>query len=108
MNIYYILYFNSLLLSFFSINKNQFPPIIFLFINIIFFVFIVGFRYESTDYMQYWFIYDSINNFEQISFPVTQLENDWKTTETGFALLILFEKYFTNSFYAFVFLFSFL
>lgn len=106
MTVYYILYLNTLILSFFSLDKKAFPPVLFVGINLFIFLFIVGLRYDSTDYMQYMFIYDAINSLEQVSILFAQLENDWKTTETGFALLILFEKYTTSSFYIFIFVFA--
>ncbi len=66
---------------------------------------IVGLRYMSVDYEQYWHIYDKIEYFQDLGL-FTYAVSDQTPIESGFAFLILAEKHFIGEFFAFIFIFS--
>ena len=66
---------------------------------------IVATRYNSVDYQSYLRIYEGIGDLGKLDWFIYSLD---PTTpiETGFAFLIIFEKYLYGNYFAFIFLFS--
>jgi hypothetical protein len=104
--IFYVVFFTCFILSFLSIDY-RFRSSYFYTVTLLFFTFFIGLRYASTDYFQYEYIYNSINDISKLGlfiYPVSE-----KTPiESGFALLVFFTKAIGGDFYLFTFIFSFL
>lgn len=55
-------------------------------------LFLVGFRYASTDYFTYWRIFDYIESFSNLGFFLYTPETGQKPHETLFSAIILLTK----------------
>lgn len=66
-----------------------------------YFIVIVGLRYNSVDYRSYWRVYDSIDGIENLGI-ISYYINVNTPIESGFAILILVEKYLFGHFFIFM------
>ncbi len=104
--IYISLFFSTLLASFASLSKEFPSKKAYLFLCIFIF-FVVALRYASTDYFGYLRIYEGVGDFSRLGFFIYDL-NASTPVETGFALLIMLEKFIFGHYFIFVAVFSFL
>ncbi|WP_024607390.1 EpsG family protein [Pseudoalteromonas sp. TAB23] len=102
--IFYIVFFVFVLLSLLSIDRHSKESYLYL-VTLLFFTFLVGSRYASTDYFQYQYIYENITDISKLGlfiYPVSLTT----PIESGFALFALFIKAVGGDFFLFIFAFS--
>jgi hypothetical protein len=103
---YITLFLSTLVASFGNILKG-FPSRTVFYVSCFFVFIVVGFRYASTDYFSYLSIYESIEGYARLGFFIYDV-NERTPIESGFALLVLLEKFFVGSFYFFISIFAFI
>lgn len=102
--IFYSIFFIFIIFSFCSIDRrfqeSYFPPVL-----VLIFSLIVGFRYASTDYFQYEYIFNSVNDLTKLGVFIYPI-SDLTPIESGFALFAFTVKSLGGHFPTFIFIFA--